>query len=291
MLGSDLLTRANYGHMMAQFAFNATTEQPSVEEETSRVLSSMHAKQAPVTDQTHSRPVEQSNNLNGSAFREEAKDPTKKVGPDGKAYTDEENEEIETLEERDADVKRHEQAHFQAGGKYASPPKYEYQTGPDGKRYAVGGSVDIDMSEVPDDPQATLEKARVIKRAALAPEDPSAQDRKVARQADHMATDAQRQISEEQSSASKEVVAGMPAAQEKAPARSLDEIATEGIVEVATESLEIDPVEQFAFDMVHRFRTSRLQMSNFAGAKTETLSSPGQGFQFRGRGLSFDHYA
>ena len=136
------------------------------------------------------------------------------VGPDGKEFTPEEEEEIEKLRDRDQEVRRHEQAHFQAAGNYASPPKYEYQTGPDGKRYAVGGSVEIDTSAITDDPEATLTKARVIKRAALAPEEPSAQDRKVARQADRMAAEAQKEITEQRMNSTKALVNGEPVSQE-----------------------------------------------------------------------------
>lgn len=112
------------------------------------------------------------------------------------ALTEEELKQIEELKKRDAEVRRHEEAHMRTGGRYAGTPKYDYQTGPDGKRYAIGGSVDIDTSEVPGDPEATIEKARIIKRAALAPEEPSTQDRKVAREADQMAARAQREQSE-----------------------------------------------------------------------------------------------
>ncbi|MEM6544436.1 MAG: putative metalloprotease CJM1_0395 family protein, partial [Pseudomonadota bacterium] len=41
----------------------------------------------------------------------------------------------------------------------------------------------IDVSPVPGDPQATIEKARIVRRAALAPAEPSAQDRRVAAEA------------------------------------------------------------------------------------------------------------
>ncbi len=115
-----------------------------------------------------------------------------------RALTAEEQEQVEALKERDAEVRRHEAAHVRAGGQYAGAPQYEYQTGPDGARYAVGGSVEIDTSEVPGDPRATLEKARAIKRAALAPDEPSSQDRKVAREAEQMAADAMRQLAEQQ---------------------------------------------------------------------------------------------
>ena len=60
---------------------------------------------------------------------------------------------------------------------------FQYQTGPDGKRYAVGGEVPIDVSSVEGDPRATLAKMQQIRRAALAPASPSGQDRAVAAQA------------------------------------------------------------------------------------------------------------
>ena len=49
--------------------------------------------------------------------------------------------------------------------------------------YAIAGEVPIDVSPVPGDPQATLDKMQVVRRAALAPINPSAVDRAVAAQA------------------------------------------------------------------------------------------------------------
>ena len=81
---------------------------------------------------------------------------------------------FESLRQRDQEVRLHEQAHLLAAGPYAKgAPSYTYQTGPDGQRYAVGGEVPIDLSPVPGNPQATLQKALTIRRAALAPTDPS----------------------------------------------------------------------------------------------------------------------
>ena len=91
------------------------------------------------------------------------------------------------LRQRDTQVRQHEMAHIAAGGQYVTGgPQYEYAKGPDGKMYAVGGEVSIDASPVPGNPDATAEKARIIKRAALAPANPSPQDVKVAAQADNM---------------------------------------------------------------------------------------------------------
>lgn len=85
---------------------------------------------------------------------------------------------------RDAEVRRHEEAHARVGGQYASAPSYTFQTGPDGKNYAVGGEVQIDVAPVDGDPEATIDKMDVVKAAALAPAEPSAADRAVASLAD-----------------------------------------------------------------------------------------------------------
>lgn len=87
-------------------------------------------------------------------------------------------------------MRRHEQAHASAGGVYAGAPQYDFTTGPDGGRYAIGGEVSIDTAPVPGDPQATLEKAQTVRRAALAPAEPSEQDRRVAAEASQMAAQA-----------------------------------------------------------------------------------------------------
>lgn len=99
--------------------------------------------------------------------------------------------EIQSLKDRDREVKIHEQAHLNAAGGIAiSDPHFSYTTGPDGQRYAVGGDVSIDASAVPGDPQATLRKAEAIRRAALAPAQPSSQDYSVASEAAAMASKA-----------------------------------------------------------------------------------------------------
>jgi len=100
------------------------------------------------------------------------------------ALTEEELAQIEELEQRDQEVRAHEQAHLSAGGAYVSGgASYEYQTGPDGERYAIGGEVQIDVSPIKGDPEATIQKMRQVRAAALAPASPSARDRAVAAQA------------------------------------------------------------------------------------------------------------
>jgi hypothetical protein len=106
--------------------------------------------------------------------------------------TEEEQKQVQELKARDQEVRAHEQAHATVGGPYAGQPTYEYQEGPDGRRYAVGGEVQIDASAVSGNPDATIRKMDIVIRAALAPAEPSPQDRQVAQQA--QATRLQAQI-------------------------------------------------------------------------------------------------
>ncbi len=100
---------------------------------------------------------------------------------------------VRKLQSRDREVRAHEQAHIAASGGYAQGgANYTYTKGPDDKMYAIGGSVSLDVSPIPGDPEATEKKARTIRAAALAPADPSAQDQSVAAQASAMAQQAQR---------------------------------------------------------------------------------------------------
>ncbi|GJM25646.1 MAG: hypothetical protein DHS20C16_20610 [Phycisphaerae bacterium] len=127
------------------------------------------------------------------------------TSPNKSELTDEERQQVEELKKRDAEVRRHEQAHKAAAGGHAKGgPSYSYQTGPDGRQYAVGGEVKIDTSEVSGDPDATIRKMRQIQRAANAPAEPSSQDRQVAAQAAAKLQAAQREKSAEQA----ETVAG-----------------------------------------------------------------------------------
>lgn len=109
-------------------------------------------------------------------------------------YDEIELKQIESLKSLDTEVQLHERAHSAVGGQYAGAPSYSYKTGPDGVKYAVSGEVSIDTAKIPNDPQATLRKAQQIKAAALAPAEPSAQDRRVAAKADRMANQARHDV-------------------------------------------------------------------------------------------------
>ena len=97
--------------------------------------------------------------------------------------SDEQRQVVNDLKKRDVEVKAHERAHMAAGGPVVQGgATYQYQTGPDGKMYAVGGEVKIDVSPERT-PEATIRKMQQIRRAALAPAQPSSTDRAVAAQA------------------------------------------------------------------------------------------------------------
>ncbi len=88
-------------------------------------------------------------------------------------------ERIQELRVIDQKVRQHEMAHKIVGGQYAGAVHFEYVRGPDGRLYAVAGEVEIDTSEAPT-PEETIKKMEQVKRAALAPPNPSSQDRRVA---------------------------------------------------------------------------------------------------------------
>jgi hypothetical protein len=119
--------------------------------------------------------------------------------------SDEDQKKVKELEKRDQTVRTHEAAHIAAGGQYVKGgATYQYQKGPDGKMYAVGGEVSIDTSPVKGDPQATVAKMETIKAAALAPADPSGQDRAVAAEASQEEAQARQEEAQQSTSAGKD---------------------------------------------------------------------------------------
>ncbi|MGB4598462.1 MAG: putative metalloprotease CJM1_0395 family protein [Trichlorobacter sp.] len=96
---------------------------------------------------------------------------------------------VARLKQTEQKVKAHEAAHKAAGGNLASGASYSYTQGPDGRNYITGGEVQIDMSPGRT-PQETVSKMQQVIRAALAPADPSGQDRAVAAQAANQMTQA-----------------------------------------------------------------------------------------------------
>jgi len=117
--------------------------------------------------------------------------------PDPNELTEAQEREVQELRKRETEVRAHEAAHEAAAGPYGSGKSFEYTTGPDGKRYISGGEVKIDAAPVRDNPEATIRKMEVVLRAALAPSDPSSQDRQVARQAQQTRAKAQAELAKQ----------------------------------------------------------------------------------------------
>lgn len=106
----------------------------------------------------------------------------------------EQEKEVKKLQERDREVRTHEQAHVNALGGYArGGPSYEFTTGPDGKQYATGGEVSVDLSKE-STPDKTVQKMQTIRRAALAPAEPSSADKAVAARASQLEAEARAEL-------------------------------------------------------------------------------------------------
>jgi hypothetical protein len=129
-------------------------------------------------------------------------------GAEPEALSDDERQSVDEMKRRDREVRTHEQAHKAAGGSYAGSMRLSYQMGPDGKRYAVSGSVPIDVSPVAGDPAATLRKMEVVSRAANAPASPSGPDRAVAGQAARAMQQARAQLAAERYAKTRDAIPG-----------------------------------------------------------------------------------
>lgn len=105
-----------------------------------------------------------------------------------------EEQQIQALKSRDQEVRAHELAHASVGGSATGSPSYTFEQGPDGRKYAIGGEVSVDLSPVSGDPQATIAKMQKVHAAALAPADPSSQDKQVAATASRIILQAQSEL-------------------------------------------------------------------------------------------------
>lgn len=134
----------------------------------------------------------------GEAPESAPAEPNPTRGADGQPLSPEEQDRVEYLKARDQEVRAHEQAHKAAGGRYAGAISYDLQRGPDGRSYAVGGEVSIDVAPIEGDPAGTIRKMQTVRRAALAPAEPSAADRQVAAKASQREQTARAELRTEQ---------------------------------------------------------------------------------------------
>jgi hypothetical protein len=115
------------------------------------------------------------------------------AGP--KPLTPEDRQQVTRLAARDTAVRAHEAAHQAAARGLGGAASFSYETGPDGRRYAVGGEVPVSIRPGRT-PQETIANAQVVRSAALAPADPSSQDMAVASAATQMEAQARQQITQ-----------------------------------------------------------------------------------------------
>ncbi len=144
-------------------------------------------------DQRDDRPEGESE---GSRLDAEDENDNQASPANPQGLSEEQLQQVEELKRTDREVRAHEAAHQAAAGSLARGKSFSYQTGPDGRRYAVGGEVRIDVSPVANDPEATIQKMQRVRRAALAPAEPSSQDRAVAAQASRTEAQARSELTQ-----------------------------------------------------------------------------------------------
>lgn len=97
------------------------------------------------------------------------------------------------LELSQTHIQRHVESHLAVTTQHSSPPNYHYRPF-DGELFVVSGDIVFETSAEPNNPQATLEKAQLIRMASMAPAGPTLQDRNASLQAIMMAVQAKGEI-------------------------------------------------------------------------------------------------
>lgn len=146
----------------------------------------------------------ESQNTQSTDEESKQKDFTAPEAPNGEKLDEGEQQYVRELAAIDANVRAHEAAHIGAGaGVVSGGATFGYTRGPDGKMYATSGEVPISMKEGRT-PEETIQNARQIVSAAMAPADPSPQDYKVAASATQMEIQARSEQAREQTEEIKE---------------------------------------------------------------------------------------
>jgi len=169
---------------------NAAAPKEKVVNSGTSATNSLSEQKSPVTPEGFNTLLEAQEGSQTSAFDDE--------------LTPEEEKQVQELKKRDAEVRAHEAAHKTAGGPVAGNVTFETVTGPDGREYAVAGEVQIDASPVANNPEATIRKMELVIRAALAPAEPSPQDRAVAAAAQQTKLQAQQEAAQQRADEEKE---------------------------------------------------------------------------------------
>jgi len=100
------------------------------------------------------------------------------------------------LQRQDAYIRRYAGARVLATG---SPATYQTVLGPDGKRYVVSGSVDLQVSRTSGDPRAVQREAAYVRRIVETGPLLSSADRTIAMEARLLEREAQRELADAES--------------------------------------------------------------------------------------------
>lgn len=157
---------------------------------------------------------------------------------------------VQELKQIEREVIAHEAAHMAAAGALGGGVSYTYTAGPDGKRYITGGEVPIQI-QPGSTPEETLRNMQQVQRAALAPADPSGQDRQVAAQAAAMAAQARSEIAAKNA---QRAARRTDATQEEDPSRT--ETVARGTPVPPSEAAEPDPSKAGAAAVVASVRAA-----------------------------------
>ena len=149
-----------------------------------------------VEEDPRSRAIADSKKSDKEKELEEQKVQEAKKSSSPNELSEDEERLVRDLETRDGEVKAHEAAHQAAGGGMTGPASYTYQQGPDGKMYAIGGEVSINIPSG-STPEESIKNARQAVAAAMAVSDPSPADYAVAASARTMEMQAQQQKTKE----------------------------------------------------------------------------------------------
>lgn len=85
--------------------------------------------------------------------------------------------EVRTLRIQERQVRRTQFVKAAVGGATVTGASYQFDIGPDGHRYIVGGDVALDVNPVEGDPRATIHKMQRVRAAAVISHTPTRNDR------------------------------------------------------------------------------------------------------------------
>ena len=186
-------------------------------EQATSTISEQHNQQGDPQQQS-----KQESQQNNEEKNPQSKDTTEIKDKEDQSKANAEAIVISQLQLRDKEVRAHELAHASTGGAATGSPSYTFEVGPDGKKYAVGGEVSVDLSSVSGNPQATITKMQKVHAAALAPANPSSQDTRVAASAVQIILTAQSELLTQSSEQGAQLSSNPSTSNSKTNATTLD---------------------------------------------------------------------